>query len=505
MTRQERDRVPLLEVRGVTKSFGAVAAVAGVSFPLYAGEAHALVGENGAGKSTIVKMLAGVHRPDQGELLLDGREVEFSSPADAKAAGIAVIYQEPTLFPDLTVAENIVMGRHPRGRLGMIDRSAIRAEAERLFARLGVRIDPNRPARGLSIADQQIVEIAKALSADARVLIMDEPTAALSLVEVERLFSVARALRDEGAAIMFISHRFEEIVDLCQRVTIMRDGRHVSTDAMEDVTVDEMVRRMVGRDLDALFPKQDVEPGAVVLEVDGLTREGVFRDVSFSVRAGEIVAFAGLVGAGRSEVVQAVFGVDERDAGVVRLNGKKLKPHSPRAAMAAGMALVPEDRRQQGLVMDLSIERNVTLPRARALSKLGLLLGPGERREALRWTERLRTKYGRLGDAVGTLSGGNQQKVVLAKWLAMAPRVLIVDEPTRGIDVGTKAEVHRLMSALAAEGVAVVMVSSELPEVLGMADRVLVMREGRIVAEIPRAEADENSVMFAAMGQGAVA
>ncbi|MEV6902192.1 sugar ABC transporter ATP-binding protein [Amycolatopsis sp. NPDC051372] len=505
MTRQERDRVPLLEVRGVTKSFGAVAAVAGVSFPLYAGEAHALVGENGAGKSTIVKMLAGVHRPDQGELLLDGREAEFSSPADAKAAGIAVIYQEPTLFPDLTVAENIVMGRHPRGRLGMIDRAAIRAEAERLFARLGVRIDPNRPARGLSIADQQIVEIAKALSADARVLIMDEPTAALSLVEVERLFSVARALRDEGAAIMFISHRFEEIVDLCQRVTIMRDGRHVSTDEVADVTVDEMVRRMVGRDLDALFPKQDVEPGAVVLEVDGLTREGVFRDVSFSVRAGEIVAFAGLVGAGRSEVVQAVFGVDERDAGVVRLNGKKLKPHSPRASMAAGMALVPEDRRQQGLVMDLSIERNVTLPRARALSKLGLLLGPGERREALRWTERLRTKYGRLGDAVGTLSGGNQQKVVLAKWLAMAPRVLIVDEPTRGIDVGTKAEVHRLMSSLAAEGVAVVMVSSELPEVLGMADRVLVMREGRIVAEIPRAEADENSVMFAAMGQGAVA
>ncbi|QRP49367.1 sugar ABC transporter ATP-binding protein [Amycolatopsis sp. FDAARGOS 1241] len=505
MTRQERDRVPLLEVRGVTKSFGAVAAVAGVSFPLHAGEAHALVGENGAGKSTIVKMLAGVHRPDTGTLLLDGQEVEFSSPADAKAAGIAVIYQEPTLFPDLTVAENIVMGRHPRGRLGMIDRSAIREEAERLFARLGVRIDPNRPARGLSIADQQIVEIAKALSADARVLVMDEPTAALSLVEVERLFSVARALRDEGAAIMFISHRFEEITDLCQRVTIMRDGKHVSTDAMEDVTVDEMVRRMVGRDLEALFPKQDVEPGAVVLEVDGLAREGVFRDISFEVRAGEIVAFAGLVGSGRSEVVQAVFGVDERDAGVVRVNGKKLKPHSPRAAMAAGMALVPEDRRQQGLVMELSIERNVTLPRARALAKLGLLLGPGERREALRWTERLRTKYGRLGDAVGTLSGGNQQKVVLAKWLAMAPKVLIVDEPTRGIDIGTKAEVHRLMSALAAEGVAVVMVSSELPEVLGMADRVLVMREGRIVAEIPRAEADENSVMFAAMGQGAAA
>ncbi|NIH81441.1 sugar ABC transporter ATP-binding protein [Amycolatopsis viridis] len=505
MVRQDPGAVPLLEVRGVTKSFGAVAAVQGVSFPLHAGEAHALVGENGAGKSTIVKMLAGVHRPDTGSLLVDGQPVEFSSPADAKAAGIAVIYQEPTLFPDLTVEENIVMGRHPRKRLGMIDRGSIRAEAEKLFARLGVRIDPGRPARGLSIADQQIVEIAKALSADARVLIMDEPTAALSLVEVERLFSVARTLRDEGAAIMFISHRFEEITELCQRVTIMRDGRHVSTDPLDQLTVDEMVRRMVGRELDALFPKQDVEPGEVVLEVDGLTREGVFRDISFSVRAGEIVAFAGLVGSGRSEVVQAVFGVDERDAGTVKLHGRKLKPGSPRAAMAAGMALVPEDRRQQGLVMDLSIERNVTLPRSGALAKLGFLFGGGERREALRWTERLQTKYGRLTDLVGTLSGGNQQKVVLAKWLSMAPSVLIVDEPTRGIDVGTKAEVHRLMSSLAADGVAVIMVSSELPEVLGMADRVLVMREGRIVAEIPGAQASEDSVMFAAMGQGAVA
>ncbi|WP_410660092.1 sugar ABC transporter ATP-binding protein [Amycolatopsis sp. lyj-112] len=500
MRRQNPGDVPLLDVRGVSKAFGAVAAVAGVSFPLYRGEVHALVGENGAGKSTIVKMLAGVHRPDTGSLLVDGEPVSFGSPAEAKAAGIAVIYQEPTLFPDLTVEENIVMGRHPRRGLGMIDRAAIRAEAERLFARLGVRIDPARPARGLSIADQQIVEIAKALSADARVLIMDEPTAALSLVEVERLFAVVRSLREEGAAIMFISHRFEEITGLCQRVTIMRDGRHVSTDPLDGLTIDEMVRRMVGRDLEALFPKQDVEPGAVVLEVDGLSSGGVFRDVSFSVRAGEIVAFAGLVGSGRSEVVQAVFGVDARDSGVVRVNGRKLRPFSVRSAMGAGMALVPEDRRQQGLVMDLSVERNVTLPRSGALARFGLLSGRGERREALDWTKRLRTKFGGLGDAVGTLSGGNQQKVVLAKWLATTPKVLIVDEPTRGIDVGTKAEVHRLMSELAADGVAVVMVSSDLPEVLGMADRVLVMREGRIVAEIPRAEATEDSVMFAAMG-----
>jgi rhamnose transport system ATP-binding protein len=499
------DVTPLVEVRDVTKSFGAVAAVRGCTFPLYPGEVHALVGENGAGKSTIVKMLAGVHRPDTGTVSVDGTEVEFHGPGDAKNAGIAVIYQEPTLFPDLSVAENIVMGAHPRGRFGAIDRARIRAGAEDLFDRLGVRIDPSRPARGLSIADQQIVEIAKAIGAQARVLIMDEPTAALSTVEVERLFAVVRALRADGAAVLFISHRFEEITELCQRVTIMRDGAHVSTDAIEDLTVDDMVRRMVGRDLEALYPKQDVDPGEVVLAVEGLTREGLFRDVSFTVRAGEIVALAGLVGSGRSEVVQTVFGVDRRDAGTVSVGGTAVRPNSARAAMAAGMALVPEDRRQQGLVMDLSIQRNVTLPRSGALAGFGFLWGGGERREASHWTDRLRTKYRSLADPAGTLSGGNQQKVVLAKWLATKPRVLVVDEPTRGIDVGTKAEVHRLMSQLAAEGVAVLMVSSELPEVLGMADRVLVMREGRIVKEIPRADATEETVMFAAMGQGAVA
>ncbi|MFI5842447.1 sugar ABC transporter ATP-binding protein [Catenuloplanes sp. NPDC051500] len=491
----------LLEVLDVSKSFGAVAAVQGVSFPLFPGEAHALVGENGAGKSTIVKMLAGVHRPDTGTLRANGADVMFGSPADAKAAGIAVIYQEPTLFPDLSVAENIAMGNAPLTRLRQIDRRSMRATAEALFARLGVRIDPDRPARGLSIADQQIVEIAKALATKARVLIMDEPTAALSGVEVERLFSVVRSLRDEGATIMFISHRFEEITALCQRVTIMRDGRHVCTEKVEDLSVDDMIRRMVGRDLSVLFPKQDVTAGDVVLQVEGLTREGVFRDISFEVRAGEIVALAGLVGAGRSEVMQAVFGVDPYDSGTVTFRGKRLKPRNPRASMNAGMALVPEDRRQQGLIMDLSIARNVTLPRSGALARLGLLFGSAERDEATTWTRKLQTKFGRLSDAVGTLSGGNQQKVVLAKWLATGPKLLIVDEPTRGIDVGTKAEVHRLMSELAADGMAVVMVSSELPEVLGMADRVLVLREGHLVAALSRAEATEESVMYAAMGQ----
>ncbi|MFC0629429.1 sugar ABC transporter ATP-binding protein [Kribbella deserti] len=493
----------LVELRAVSKSFGAVAAVRDVSFGLYGGEAHALVGENGAGKSTIVKMLAGVHRPDTGTIEIDGRPVTLGSPAEARAAGIAVIYQEPTLFPDLSVAENIAMGRHPLGRFNAIDRAAMNEQAEQLFRRLGVVIDPARPARGLSIADQQLVEIAKALSAEAWVVVMDEPTAALTGVEVERLFAVARSLKQDGAALVFISHRFEEITALCERVTIMRDGRHVSTDPLAELSVDEMVRRMVGRDLDALFPKQDVEPGAVVLTVEGLSREGTFQDISFEVRAGEIVALAGLVGSGRSEVVQSIFGVDPRDAGTVEVVGRRLPPGSPRKAMAAGVALVPEDRRQQGLVMDLSIERNVTLARSRKLARFGFLFGSSERKQATEWTERLKTKYGRLSDDVSTLSGGNQQKVVLAKWLSMAPRVLIVDEPTRGIDVGTKAEVHRLMSGLAAEGVAVLMVSSELPEVLGMADRVLVMREGRLVAELPRAEATEESIMFAATGQEA--
>jgi rhamnose transport system ATP-binding protein len=492
--------VALLEVHDVTKSFGAVAAVQGVSFPLHGGEAHALVGENGAGKSTIVKMLAGVHRPDSGTLRVDGADVDFAGPADAKAAGIAVIYQEPTLFPDLTVAENIAMGNHPLARLRQIDRKAMHANAERLFRRLGVHLDPARPARGLSIADQQLVEIAKALSSEARILVMDEPTAALSAVEVDRLFAVVRSLRDEGAAVLFISHRFEEITELCQRVTIMRDGRHVATEPIAGLTVADMIRRMVGRDLSALYPKQAVEPGEVMLEVSNLGREGVFRDVSFTVRAGEIVALAGLVGAGRSEVMQAVFGVDRYDEGTVRFRGRRLRGGSPRAAMKAGMALVPEDRRQQGLVMELSIERNVTLPRARKLARLGLLFGGAERRSAATWTERLQTRLGRLSDAVGTLSGGNQQKVVLAKWLSTGPQLLIVDEPTRGIDVGTKAEVHRLMSSLAADGLAVVMVSSELPEVLGMADRIVVLREGRVTATLGRAEATEETILAAAMG-----
>ncbi|MGN9910579.1 sugar ABC transporter ATP-binding protein [Phytohabitans sp. LJ34] len=491
----------LLTLSGVRKSFGAVHALADGQLELRAGEVHALVGENGAGKSTLVKVLAGVHAPDEGGMTLDGQPLSLSGPADARAAGIAVIYQEPTLFPDLSVAENIFMGRQPLRGLRRIDAAAMRERTVELFARLGVRMDPDRPARGLSIADQQLVEIAKALSFDARVLVMDEPTAALSGVEVERLFAVVRSLREAGAAVLFISHRFDEVFALCERVTVMRDGRWVSTDPTADLTVGQVVRRMVGREVSQLYPKQDTDAGDVVLEVRGLTRAGVFDGVSFDVRAGEIVALAGLVGAGRSEVVRAVFGVDRYDSGEVVVAGQHLPRGKPAAAMAAGLALVPEDRRQQGLVMELSIERNATLTRRWSLSRLGLLGPRTEREAAHKWTQRLQVKAGHLSDPVSTLSGGNQQKVVLAKWLSTQPKVLIVDEPTRGIDVGTKAEVHRLMSQLAAEGVAVLMVSSELPEVLGMADRVLVMHEGRLVEQIARERADEESVMLAATGQ----
>ena len=491
---------PLLVVDHAQKSFGAVRALSDGSIELHAGEAHALVGENGAGKSTVVKILAGVHRPDGGRLLLDGVEVGFDNTAQSRAAGIAVIFQEPTLFPDLSVAENIFVGAQPLRAGRRIDRRRMRRDAVALFAELGVKLDPDRTARGLSIADQQIVEIAKALSTEARVIVMDEPTAALTLTEVERLFRIVETLRAAGSAVLFVSHRLEEVFALCQRVTVMRDGSHVLTKPIGEVTTEMVIHAMVGRDLAALFPKVEAERGETVLKVERLTREGVFFDVSFEVHRGEIVALAGLVGAGRSEVARVIFGIDRCDAGSVEINGVKLRGGSPTAAMAAGVGLVPEDRRQQGLIMDLSIERNVALASLRRVRRWLLIPFGSERRFALDWATRLQLKYGRMSNPVSTLSGGNQQKVVLAKWLAREPSVLIVDEPTRGIDIGTKAEVHRLLSDLAAKGVAVLMISSELPEVLGMADRVIVLYEGSVTGEFTRAEAGEHVIMQAATG-----
>jgi rhamnose transport system ATP-binding protein len=491
---------PALRLEHADKSFGAVHALDDARIELYAGEAHALVGENGAGKSTLVKILAGVYRPDSGRLVLDGEEAIFDTSKQSQEAGIAIIFQEPTLFPDLSVAENIYVGAQPLKRGRRIDARRMRRETARLFEQLGVKLDPERLARGLSIADQQLVEIAKALTANARVIVMDEPTAALTSSEVRRLFGIVETLRARGAAILFISHRLDEVFELCQRVTVMRDGRHVLTQPTGELTAQAVIRAMVGRDMDALFPKVETEAGRVVLEVERLTREGVFTDISFQVCAGEIVALAGLVGAGRSEVARAIFGIDRWDAGSVRVDGKRLPPASPTAAMAAGIGLVPEDRRQQGLVMDFSIERNVALSSLGRVKRFGLIPPGAERSFARDWALRLRLKYGRLTDPVWTLSGGNQQKAVLAKWLARRPSLLIVDEPTRGIDVGTKAEVHRLLSDLAAQGVAVLMISSELPEVLGMADRIVVLFEGSVTREFARAEADEDAIMLAATG-----
>lgn len=493
----------ILAAHAIGKSFGGAAALRGVSLALAGGEAHALLGENGAGKSTLVRILAGVLAPDAGDLHIDGHRTRLRHPADARAAGIAVIYQEPSLFPDLSITENVLMGRMPRARFGRIAHAAAAAAVARLFAELGVGLPPSRPVRGLSIAAQQIVEVAKALSNQVRVLIMDEPTAALTGEETQHLFTVVRTLRARGVAILFITHRLEEAFAECQRFTILRDGQLAASGARGDFTPAEVVRRMVGRPLDQFYPARRANPGRIALAVRDLDRRGSYENIAIAVRSGEIVALAGLVGAGRSEVLRSIFGIDARDRGVVEVDGVAIPPGRPRAAMRAGLALVPEDRRQQGLVLSLSIIANATLAIPERVRRWGFASRRRERAIAALWGERLQLKSRRLTDAAGTLSGGNQQKVVLGKWLATAPRVLLIDEPTRGIDVGAKAELHRRLAELAAGGLAILMVSSDLPEVLGMADRILVMREGRIVAELPGLGATEESVMLHATGQAA--
>lgn len=496
---------PLLTLHKARKSFGQVVALADGEIELVSGEVHALVGENGAGKSTLVKILAGVHAHDAGTLEVLGVEVKFRSVAESKARGISVIYQEPTLFPDLTVAENLFIGRQPRGAAGLISQSLMRSQAGDLFRQLGVQIDPGRLAEGLSIADQQIIEIAKAISLDAQVLIMDEPTAALSGSEVQRLFTVVNSLQAKGVAILFISHRFDEVFAISDRITVMRDGFHIGTWQTSETDERAIVKEMVGRDISTLYPKEDSATGDVVLGVRHLTRAGVFSDITFDVREGEVVGLAGLVGSGRTEVARAIFGVDPYDSGTVIVAGTELKGGDPMAAIRSGIGFVPEDRRKQGLVLELSVGRNIALTLRNILARGGLISNTNERGVAKYWGDQLQVKAGSLESSVATLSGGNQQKMVLAKWLSTNPKLLIVDEPTRGIDVGTKAEVHRRLSDLAKSGVAVLMISSELPEVMGMSDRIYVMNEGEIRAEIPRDKATPESVMAAATSRGRVA
>jgi len=487
------------ELRGISKRFGATQALDDVSLTLLPGEIHALVGENGAGKSTLVKILAGIHQPDSGTIVLDGEPIQIAGPAQARSFGIAVVHQEPRLFPDLTVAENVFLGHAPAGRFGTIDWGSTRRAAHALFEQLDVRFDVEAPVRGLSMADQQLIEIAKSLSVDARVLILDEPTASLSAHEVDRLFTIVRRLRDRGVSILFVSHRLDEVFALCDRATVFRDGRHVITTETSALTTADLVRHMVGRTV-SLFPKVETPIGDVLLEVEGLTRAGVFRDIGFSVHAGEIVGFAGLIGAGRTEVARVLFGIDRRDEGEIRLGGHAVSFASPSEAMDAGIAYLPEDRHQEGLVLDFSIAQNVTLPILPRLFPRLLVRPSTERRVADEYTKQFNVRMTSVDQLVGALSGGNQQKVVLAKWLASKPRVLILDEPTRGIDIGAKVEVHRIISELAASGLGIILISSDLPEVLAMSDRILVLHEGRITAEIPRDRATEERVMFAATG-----
>ena len=491
---------PRVELRGISKRFGATAALTDVSMDLRAGEIHALVGENGAGKSTLVKILAGVHAPDAGTILLDGVETQIANPTAARAHRVAVVHQEPRLFPDLSVAENVFLANPPTGRLGEISWREMRRAAAALFTQLDVRLDVGAPVRGLSMADQQLIEIAKALSLDARVLILDEPTASLSTHEVERLFTIVRRTRDRGVAVLFVSHRLDEVFRLSDRATVFRDGRHVITAATRDLTTADLVRHMVGRAV-TLFPKGEAAIGEVLLEVRGLTRAGEFRDVSFTVRAGEILGLAGLVGAGRTEIARVLFGISRPSGGEVRLDGRPVHLATPSAALRAGIAYVPEDRHLDGLVLDFSIADNITLPILPRLFPRLFVRRSTERSLAKGYTDQLQVRMTGVDQLVQALSGGNQQKVVIAKWLATKPRVLILDEPTRGVDIGAKVEVHRIMSDLAASGLGIILISSELPEILAMSDRILVLHEGRITAEIARADATEERVMFAATGQ----
>ncbi len=495
---------PLLEVRDIEKAFPGVRALSGVSFEVRAGEVHALLGENGAGKSTLIKIISGVYEPDRGSILIGGREASFASPEDAKRAGVATIYQELLLFPELTVAENIFLGHAPRAGMGRIDWRAMRARAEALLASLEIDdLAANQVVGALSVGNRQRVEILRALSHDARILIMDEPTAALTESDVTRLFDIVRRLRARGVGIVYISHRLDEIFAIGDRVTVLRDGAYVGARNVADTNASELVQMMVGRRIDNLFPKTSVPIGAPVLEARDIVRHPMTKSISLTVRAGEIVGLAGLVGSGRSELAQTLFGITPAESGEIRLMGEGVTISSAESARSKGIAYVPEDRGVQGLVRPMSVLQNFSLAALGAVSRAGFIDRGAERRMAEDGVQRFRVKTSSVDEVAGRLSGGNQQKIVLGKWLANNPKLLILDEPTRGIDVGAKAEIHRLMSELAGAGVAILMISSELPEVLGMSDRVLVMREGRLVAEFDRAHATSETVGAAMMGEAA--
>lgn len=491
----------LLRATGIDKSYAGVHALRNASFELRAGEVHALIGENGAGKSTLIKIITGAVEPDAGEIQLNETNITHNSPRVAKQLGIAAIYQQPALFPELSVAENIATGLEQRSILSRVDWRARKRRAADLLARVGARIAPDSEAGDLTMPQQQLVEIARALGAEAQVLIMDEPTASLSEDDTQNLFAVIRQLRAEGVGIIYISHRLEELPMIADRVTVLRDGRTIDTCVMSEVNRDQLIQLMVGRELSAVFPKKKVEIGEVVLELRqlGCSASGI-HDVNLSVRAGEIVALAGLVGGGRTELARTIFGLTRPDHGSILLRGKEVDISSTARAIESGIAYVPEDRRRHGVILDLAISANITLASLNRFSRMGALDFSRERETAAEYTRKLEIKTPAIFAPVATLSGGNQQKVALSRWLVTKPSMLILDEPTQGIDVGAKSEIHELMTELAAQGVAILMISSELPEILGMSDRVLVMREGRLVAELSRAEATQENVIQAAAG-----
>ena len=496
----EKNDAPLLKMRGIEKSFPGVHALKSVDLELHSGQVLALLGENGAGKSTLIKVLGGAHQPDSGTVSINGKDPHITSPVDAQRAGVAVIYQEFNIVPALTAAENIFLGQE-KTSAGFIRQRSEQRAAQELFDRIGVDVDPNAKCRDLTVAQQQVVEIAKALSLNAQVIVMDEPSATLTLQEVERLFEVIRDLKKQGIGVIYISHRLDEIHEIADRVTVMRDGENVGNRAIEDVSRHELIELMVGRELKDEFPEHSRSLGQPRLSVRGLTRGTAVQNVSFDVHAGEVLGITGLVGAGRTEMARLIFGADTPNAGTIELDGKRLKVRSPRDAIRAGICLLTEDRKTQGLVLSHSARDNFSLPNLRALTTGSMIRGGAERSAFAGYVESLKIKISHQEQLVGNLSGGNQQKVVLAKWLERDCDVIIFDEPTRGIDVGAKYEIYLLINELAAQGKSIIMISSELPEVLGVSDRILVMHEGRITGEITDvAAATQEEIMRLAVG-----
>ena len=492
----------LLQATSIAKSFAAVQALKGVSFTLRPGEVHAIVGENGAGKSTLIKIITGAEQPDSGTLDVAGRRMTHMDPATSRALGIAVIYQQPSLFPHLTVAENIALGQESGGPWRRVDWRGRNRRASELLDRVGSAIDPERLVETLTMPEQQVVEIAKAIGAEAKVVLMDEPTASLTDREVESLFRVIGLLRAHGVGVIYISHRLEEIFAIADRITVLRDGQTVDTKAVADVDRAALIRLMVGREISAVFPKRAVPIGEPVLQIKKLTSAAAgIRDVTLDVRRGEILGLAGLVGSGRTQLAETIFGITPPDSGEIVLQGRPLRIASPADAIRAGLGYVPEDRRQHGVVLDMSIAANTSLASLGSVSRRGLIDRAAERTRAQDYVERLRIRTSSVLADVGTLSGGNQQKVALARWLSIRPAAIILDEPTQGVDVGSKAEIHGLMQMLAEEGLAILMISSELPEILGMSDRVAVMRGGMVRAVLDRGEATQPRILALALGQ----